>query len=310
MDENVIDANPEKDKSNIPVEDVIKETNLSVISHKLKKDENAAPTMEPRSEEMATSDSDAIMCSPREDENNQTLPSDTLDHRTPTERYVNREISEFDKVMESETSRVSSMDDKTEDMSVSGSVKESKVTAFANRDIDKCADILMMSTESKKSSHGSKPTEVLDFSDPLHNYQKSHDDSIFQSKVQFKEVVRKHSHKFRKALDDVILSCSPYMKYQVPYLETDIGTNCALREYFPEEIYWSVFLDEGNRRKPLKYYNEDVSLKRTEGSHHSVMRIPPHQFVFETMTTSMTETKAQVRFNAGNSKMAFFFDLT
>ena len=82
-------------------------------------------------------------------------------------------------------------------------------------------------------------TCLTDQSDPLQSYQKSHDDSIFQSSLEMEEQLQKNRFKLKKALENVILSISPYIHYDLPYLETELGSRCELRKYFPEEIYWS-----------------------------------------------------------------------
>ena len=82
-------------------------------------------------------------------------------------------------------------------------------------------------------------TYLTDQSDPLQSYQKSQDDSIFQSSLEMEEQLQKHRFKLKKALEYVILSTSPYIHYDLPYLETEQGSKCELRKYFPEEIYWS-----------------------------------------------------------------------
>ena len=46
--------------------------------------------------------------------------------------------------------------------------------------------------------------------------------------------------RFKKALDNIVLSTSPYIKMKLPYLETETGSKCELRKYFTEEIYWST----------------------------------------------------------------------
>lgn len=96
---------------------------------------------------------------------------------------------------------------------------------------------------STRSSNDEKklPTESIeDFSDPLHLYLNVEDD-VFKTNnnQQFSVAELPFSNKFRKALDDTILSISPYLKFSVPYLETDIGRKCKLRSFFPEEIYFS-----------------------------------------------------------------------
>jgi hypothetical protein len=32
-------------------------------------------------------------------------------------------------------------------------------------------------------------------------------------------------------------------QFTVPYLETETGRNCALRKFFPDEIFWSAQFD-------------------------------------------------------------------
>lgn len=85
-------------------------------------------------------------------------------------------------------------------------------------------------------------TYLTDQSDPLQSYQKSQDDSIFYSSLEMAEQMQKHGLKLKKALENVILSTSPYVYYELPYLETEPGSKCELRKYFPEEIYWSHHL--------------------------------------------------------------------
>ena len=33
------------------------------------------------------------------------------------------------------------------------------------------------------------------------------------------------------------------VQFSVPYLETETGRNCALRKFFPQEIFWSAQFD-------------------------------------------------------------------
>ncbi|CAG2062045.1 unnamed protein product [Timema podura] len=84
---------------------------------------------------------------------------------------------------------------------------------------------------------------VSDFSDPLHLYL-SLDDDVFsagqQSGQQLSVAELPLSNHFRKALDETILSASPFLKFTVPYLETEAGRNCVLRRFFPDEIFWSA----------------------------------------------------------------------
>lgn len=59
-------------------------------------------------------------------------------------------------------------------------------------------------------------------------------------------------NRFRKALDDTILSYSPYLMFTVPFLETDLGSKCKLRKFFPKDIYYSAQFLEGGDKTALK----------------------------------------------------------
>ncbi|XP_071447808.1 1-phosphatidylinositol 3-phosphate 5-kinase isoform X2 [Hetaerina americana] len=109
---------------------------------------------------------------------------------------------------------------------------------------------------------------VSDFSDPLHSYlsvgsatspdvsssdkgsetmavtqqsefEEIHDEVFSSNKLSVASNPRE-SNRFRKALDDIVLSASPYLRHSIPYLDTEVGRNCPLRKYFPAELYWSA----------------------------------------------------------------------
>ncbi|XP_077997927.1 1-phosphatidylinositol 3-phosphate 5-kinase-like [Glandiceps talaboti] len=53
------------------------------------------------------------------------------------------------------------------------------------------------------------------------------------------------SHMFGKALENKVhLSSSPYLTYKVPYLITPHGRKCPVRQFFPDQIYWSAKFEE------------------------------------------------------------------
>ena len=86
-------------------------------------------------------------------------------------------------------------------------------------------------------ARGSK--EISDFSDPLQDYQRSKDESIF-----YKDDIKLHTENrvaqnFKKVLGDVIVCTSPLQRIDTPYLETVHGMRCKLRNYFPPCVYWS-----------------------------------------------------------------------
>ncbi|CAG5098005.1 Similar to fab1: Putative 1-phosphatidylinositol 3-phosphate 5-kinase (Drosophila melanogaster) [Cotesia congregata] len=90
----------------------------------------------------------------------------------------------------------------------------------------------------EKRSHGEF---VSDLSDPLHQYLNEQDDVVLpnNSSLSLSVADLPLLNKFKKSLDGTILSFSPYLKFSIPYLETETGRNCVLRKFFPKDIYYS-----------------------------------------------------------------------
>ncbi|XP_065212151.1 putative 1-phosphatidylinositol 3-phosphate 5-kinase isoform X2 [Planococcus citri] len=107
---------------------------------------------------------------------------------------------------------------------------------------------------------------VVDHDDPLHFNSNIDDDDVFSpnqdsSDLSFKEEPQQQN-KFRMALRDTVLSYSPYIVFNLPYLETKTGMNCELRKYFPDEIYQSAHFNnkrDGNRA----ILNENTASSKT-----------------------------------------------
>lgn len=79
---------------------------------------------------------------------------------------------------------------------------------------------------------------VPDFSDPLRATELT--PSAFQSESPVKFAVEQPcDNRFRTALNSTILSISPFSNFPLPYLETESGRKCALRDRFPSELYYS-----------------------------------------------------------------------
>lgn len=131
-----------------------------------------------------------------------------------------------------------------------GSSKESSPDFHVNSDTkDKnvIPDIFQqkINADAKKTEHNRSAEEkklpvkpIEDYSDPLHSYLTGNvvaEDSMDHLRV----AELPFSNKFRKALDETILSISPYLQFFIPYLETDSGKKCKLRSFFPAEIYYS-----------------------------------------------------------------------
>ncbi|XP_014488639.1 PREDICTED: 1-phosphatidylinositol 3-phosphate 5-kinase [Dinoponera quadriceps] len=92
---------------------------------------------------------------------------------------------------------------------------------------------------------------ISDRSDPLHQYLNEEDeegnvlDRTSPSGQCLSVAEFPLFNKFKKSLEGTVLSVSPYLKFSIPYLETELGRNCLLRSFFPREIYYSAqFLDK------------------------------------------------------------------
>ena len=161
---------------------------------------------------------------------------------------------------------------------------------------DSSANEVALKGDTKTRSKDSDRAQILDFSDPLQSYQKCQDDSVFVRSVrELREEKRQHGFKFRKVLDDVILSSSPYLKPDVPYLETESGARCRLREYFPKEVYWSSHFNSEASREKRKFTDPEIgATKRIRPQ--TVLIQEPHPFVLNTLTKPLSENSTQVRY--------------
>ncbi|XP_008558177.1 1-phosphatidylinositol 3-phosphate 5-kinase isoform X2 [Microplitis demolitor] len=103
----------------------------------------------------------------------------------------------------------------------------------------------------EKRSHGES---ISDLSDPLHQYLNEQDDINISSNnsnnLSLSVADLPLLNKFKKSLDGTILSFSPYLKFTIPYLETESGRNCVLRKFFPKDIFYSPqFIDTAEGTK-------------------------------------------------------------
>lgn len=93
-------------------------------------------------------------------------------------------------------------------------------------------------TEKKVDEKLVTKENVPDFSDPLRATELT--PNAFQSESPVKFAVEQPcDNRFRTALNSTILSISPYSNFPLPYLETESGRKCALRNRFPNELYYS-----------------------------------------------------------------------
>ncbi|XP_076042433.1 1-phosphatidylinositol 3-phosphate 5-kinase fab1 isoform X3 [Oratosquilla oratoria] len=128
---------------------------------------------------------------------------------------------------------------------------------------------------------------ISDFSDPLHSYlnagtspsdcypMNSPPKALAVAELPF-------SNTFRKALDDNILSCTPYMRFNVPYLETEVGRNCHLRSYFSEKIYFSSCLEKEKAVRRPRFSEKEGKEVRDENENVEIR--PVHEFIVMKIT--------------------------
>ncbi|XP_026288487.1 putative 1-phosphatidylinositol 3-phosphate 5-kinase isoform X2 [Frankliniella occidentalis] len=136
---------------------------------------------------------------------------------------------------------------------------------------------------------------VSDFSDPLHQYLNSGEEAhhVQVNNSQILAVAKiPYLNQFRKALDDTILSISPYLKFTVPFLETDQGRSCRLRQYFPLEIYWSrQFHENENSRSRVGTGIGSETLSFPCDSSSALMAAPKHPFMDMKITLPATSSE-------------------
>ncbi|ESP03189.1 hypothetical protein LOTGIDRAFT_137804, partial [Lottia gigantea] len=147
-------------------------------------------------------------------------------------------------------------------------------------------------TEIKRQSSAAL-VELTDESDPLKRYQKSQDDSIFLSRLSLKEQKHSSHSKLKKILHDTILSVSPYHKYEVPYLESDVGMKCLSRKFLPEEIYWSNLFEENPSRRTRSKGHEGEMNGVISNNKRNLQMADPHPFITCKMTAPLTEQSTQ-----------------
>lgn len=179
---------------------------------------------------------------------------------------------------------------------VKPSADENSTTTNATNTLnvpEKCA---LLNFQSRPST--SILTELTDFSDPLLGYQNTHDESIFNStstqKIALKEIKQTNYKRFRKALDGVHLSVSPYHKYSVPFIETDKGSRCAVRKYLPEEIYWSKLFDGEENQWQIKSKAMDVEVLAKVASKNNIQILDPHSLITCKLTDPIWDSNTQV----------------
>ncbi|XP_034942912.1 1-phosphatidylinositol 3-phosphate 5-kinase [Chelonus insularis] len=161
----------------------------------------------------------------------------------------------------------------------------------------------------EKRVHGES---VSDQSDPLHQYLNEEED-IFSQTINSSSTSQNLSvadlpllNKFKKALDDTVLSFSPYLKFTIPYLETEPGRNCVLRKFFPKEIFYSAQFS--NKIEGIKANNiNNITQPLKENSLQHKLK-PRHPFTLMKFTSGVDSKEVQTLladFRARGSRLPF-----
>ncbi|KYM87614.1 1-phosphatidylinositol-3-phosphate 5-kinase [Atta colombica] len=136
---------------------------------------------------------------------------------------------------------------------------------------------------------------ISDRSDPLHQYLNEDDEDVFNhtspSSQRLSVADFPLFNKFKKALQDTVLSISPYLKFSIPYLETELGRNCVLRSFFPREIYYSEqFLD---KVKEIRTNSVTVGEQIDNREGVNIKLKSQHPFVQARLTTDVDNREVQ-----------------
>lgn len=127
-------------------------------------------------------------------------------------------------------------------------------------------------THHPKSKSGQKIEEkfvmkenVQDFSDPLRATDLSPSVFDHETSVEF-AVQLPYDNRFKIALSSTVLSVSPNVSFPLPFLETEPGRKCTLRNYFPHELFYSRQWSDCSEKSvpaepiPLQDTNAEVSV--------------------------------------------------
>ena len=144
-----------------------------------------------------------------------------------------------------------------------------------------CANILLKKDKSVNIEN------VADFSDPLRATNLSPTLYEPESIVEF-EVQRPFDNKFRTSLNSTILSISPCISLPLPFLESEAGKKCILREFFPQQLYYSKQWMNENE-KPI--VTEPLASVQVSDEPQNVK--PPHEFLTMNITASIDSKDIQ-----------------
>lgn len=118
--------------------------------------------------------------------------------------------------------------------------------------------------------------------------------------------IESHKTNFQNALNHFILSASPFIKYPLPYLETQYGITCELRKYFPEVMYSSpnsvgvigsstgVMVDDAENNNYIEDVSDPVMLNsKISTDKPRILWEPPHSFTTLKLTSAIGSDEVQ-----------------
>lgn len=146
-------------------------------------------------------------------------------------------------------------------------------------------NFLSVSTEAPKTivSPSSVSELVEDESDPLRCGSLPCRNNRSMSIMVVDDVSYDASEKnsFKKALNDVLISTSPYIKKPMPFWETELGSESPLRKFFAKTHYYSAHLDKTERkRRQGGYFSHDAHSPHANSAACDKVKIKPqHPFV-------------------------------
>ncbi|KAI5621362.1 1-phosphatidylinositol 3-phosphate 5-kinase isoform X5, partial [Silurus asotus] len=143
------------------------------------------------------------------------------------------------------------------------------------------------------------PTQL--FRDPLQD-----DSGLFVAEqvTSADDRLKSISASFRQELKDVILCISPFMTFREPYMLTKPGLRCPSRDYFPEQVYFSLLLNKDlketdSRRKRLLLKDSNASSNSLSNGFgpqfRPVQMLPSHKLTTTRMTQQLSSSQDLAR---------------
>ncbi|XP_055998370.1 1-phosphatidylinositol 3-phosphate 5-kinase-like isoform X3 [Ostrea edulis] len=207
-------------------------------------------------------------------------------------KEMETEVSKEVVIIQEETPIIVSQQDRRDEI---GLVVDNRTENCVNRLTENGSQKMCGKGSRQSSAKHPAGLEVSDQSDPLYNYQKNKDETIFFSSHTLQEKTLKHCQKYKKLLKEVILSCSPFISYELPYLETEEGSLCFNRKFFPEEIYLSCHLEPQTHQEMKKSKNVDYQppVKKPVLMWSQVEVVEAHPLIVSQLSLPLTDKKMQ-----------------